>query len=125
MIVYLPCSIDTHSMLHRLLFALFTTHSSINCFPQLTYIYYQSLSLQGNLLTGEIPTMPSRLRFLSLRSNQLRGNLNALKESKNLSYIYLNGNQFTGPVPNIQIWPRLFNLDVSNNRLTGKCILFL
>ena len=76
--------------------------------------------MEGNLLSGEIPELPVNLKYISLRDNRnLKGNLNALTKLTNLTYIYMSRNQFTGSVPNLQIWPELLDLDISHNQLSG------
>ena len=86
------------------------------------------LDLDKNCFTGTIPslfgTLPS-LQYLSLDTNKLHGKIpTSLGLLTQLRVLLLQKNQLTGSV-NRFLWQFsnmtvLFNIDVSNNRLTGK-----
>ena len=60
----------------------------------------ETLNLDGNLLSGEIPQEMALL--------------------KNLNSLYLGDNQLSGDIPrDLALLDSLINLDISNNRLTG------
>jgi len=63
----------------------------------------ESLSLEGNLLTGSLPTelgLCTRLRSLTLGKNELSGELpSELGQLFSLRTVSLDGNRFTGTVP--------------------------
>ena len=61
----------------------------------------QTLYLQNNQLTGDIPDLSglTALRDLSLSRNQLTGPIPDLSGSVKLTYLYLNQNQLTGEIP--------------------------
>jgi Leucine-rich repeat (LRR) protein len=82
----------------------------------------QQLLVANNRLTGELSQpLPSTLLILDLSNNQFTGTLDVFSELTSATYITINDNQLSGPIP-----PALgFNLtqlrgiDISNNRLTG------
>ncbi|CAL5187398.1 unnamed protein product [Lathyrus oleraceus] len=60
----------------------------------------QKLSLRSNFITGYFPS-----DFLNLR---------------NLSFLYLQFNDFIGPLPDFGVWNNLSVVDLSNNRFSGE-----
>ncbi|XP_061339138.1 probable inactive receptor kinase At5g58300 isoform X2 [Gastrolobium bilobum] len=60
------------------------------------------------------------LRILSLHSNDLRGNLlSDILSIPSLQYVYLQHNNFSGPIPS-SISPKLIALDISFNFFSGS-----
>lgn len=81
------------------------------------------IRLPGEGLTGVIPSaslsLLSELRVVSLRNNQLTGPFpGELGNCNHVHALYLGGNDFYGPVPNLTgFWPRLTHLSLEFNRL--------
>lgn len=81
------------------------------------------IRLPGEGLTGIIPSgslsLLSELRVVSLRNNQLTGPFpGELGNCNHVHALYLGGNDFYGPVPNLTgFWPRLTHLSLEYNRL--------
>lgn len=84
-----------------------------------------ALKLPGVGITGSVPpntlSRLSALQVLSLRSNNFSGSFPAgLSHLKNLSSLYLQFNQFSGPLPDLSAWNSLTVLDLSNNGFDGS-----
>ena len=83
----------------------------------------ESLDLGSNSLTGNIPaTLGSltKLKWLSLTTNQLSGSVPALGALVNLEDLILSRNQLSGSIPDLSSLASLETLDLSNNLLTGS-----
>ncbi|KAG4972887.1 hypothetical protein JHK82_029822 [Glycine max] len=66
------------------------------------------------------------LRTLSLRSNFINGHFPCdFSNLKNLSFLYLQFNNFTGPLPDFSAWRNLSVVNLSNNFFTGTIPLSL
>lgn len=80
------------------------------------------IRLPGDGLTGIIPpeslSLLSELRVVSLRNNHLTGPFpGELGNCNHVHALYLGGNDFYGPVPNLTgFWPRLTHLSLEYNR---------
>jgi len=80
------------------------------------------IRLPGVGLTGVIPvnslSLLSELRVVSLRNNKLTGAFpGELGRCSHVHALYLGGNQFYGPVPNLTgFWPRLTHFSLEYNR---------
>nr|KYP67404.1 putative inactive receptor kinase At4g23740 family [Cajanus cajan] len=60
------------------------------------------------------------LQTLSLRSNFITAHFPSdFSNLKNLTFLYLHFNNFTGPLPDFSPWTNLSVLDLSNNRFSG------
>ena len=87
----------------------------------------RSLDLDENQLTGPIPTELgdlSNLGSLDLGENQLTGAIpSALGNLSNLELLWLGGNQLTGAIPStLGNLSNLQGLDLCNNQLTGAIL---
>ncbi|KAM3327888.1 hypothetical protein P3S68_033350 [Capsicum galapagoense] len=86
----------------------------------------EALDLSYNKLKGELPIglarKGSKLYFLRLSNNLLDGEIfPALADINNLEYLYLDGNNFSGPIPQKLVTaPFLSILDLSDNNLSGN-----
>jgi Leucine-rich repeat (LRR) protein len=89
--------------------------------------YLKSLSLDNNMLTGDIAPL-QRLRYLEylyLNDNDLMGRLDhgLLADMNFLVEVDLSGNQISNRVPNyLFTLQKLKILDLSNNQLTGSLV---
>ncbi|XP_038683703.1 probable inactive receptor kinase At4g23740 [Tripterygium wilfordii] len=86
-----------------------------------------SLQLPGFGFRGSIPpntlSRLSAIQILSLRSNAISGSFPSdLYKLENLTKLYLQFNQFTGPLPlNFSVWRKnLTVVDISNNGFNGS-----
>jgi hypothetical protein len=79
----------------------------------------------NNSLSGELPALPSGLLNLKAGFNQLSGDVASLPLAQ-LSHALLGSNQLTGSLtPELLQAPKLAELDLSGNKLTGECCLLL
>ncbi|KAL1096555.1 hypothetical protein V6Z11_D06G230200 [Gossypium hirsutum] len=83
------------------------------------------LDLSNNQLSGEIPQHMaiscSSLQVLVLSNNKLQGSIfSGNFNLKSLLELKLNGNNFTGMIPNVLAYSRLNILDLSNNYIYGE-----
>ncbi|KAK4359972.1 hypothetical protein RND71_022201 [Anisodus tanguticus] len=83
------------------------------------------LDMSYNKLTGDLPIGLARkgsfLNFLRLSYNMFKGEINPISANiNNLEYLYLNGNNFSGPIPQKLSTVPLRTLDLSNNKLSGN-----
>ncbi|KAG7032588.1 Receptor protein kinase TMK1, partial [Cucurbita argyrosperma subsp. argyrosperma] len=89
-------------------------------FPTLT-----SLHLAGNFLEGGLPASFASSSIQSLwlngqqSSSKLNGSIAILQNMTNLLEIWLNMNQFSGPLPDFSNLQGLQNLSLRDNQLTG------
>ncbi|KAL3360793.1 hypothetical protein AABB24_013977 [Solanum stoloniferum] len=88
-------------------------------------IHLEFLDLSNNLLSGGVPSDVAigspQLFYLRLSNNKLKGHI-FLEEVKShiLSFFYLNGNNFGGPLPHNMFITSLLILDASRNNFTGE-----
>jgi hypothetical protein len=79
--------------------------------------------LNGNLLTGDIPTVIgdlTSLKWLNLGHNLLSGSLpGELGQLSNLDLLYMDGNQFTNIPTQLGLLTGLEWLNLSDNQITG------
>ncbi|KAL4574354.1 hypothetical protein LXL04_021183 [Taraxacum kok-saghyz] len=85
----------------------------------------RTLSLRGNLLSGEVPQdleFCSELRILNLQNNRLSGEIPVtLFRLSNLTRLDISGNNFSGEIsPSFSNLTRLTHLLLENNRFTGQ-----
>ncbi|KAK3227986.1 hypothetical protein Dsin_007848 [Dipteronia sinensis] len=83
-----------------------------------------ALRLPGVGFTGQIPSNTisrlSALKILSLRSNVITGYFPSdFDNLKSLSFLYLQFNNFSGPLPDFSVWKNLTIVNLSNNRFNG------
>ncbi|KAL5814298.1 hypothetical protein ACOSQ3_025092 [Xanthoceras sorbifolium] len=83
-----------------------------------------ALRLPGVGLTGQIPpntiSRLSALKILSLRSNVINGHFPSdFFNLKSLSFLYLQFNNFSGPLPDFSVWKNLTIVNLSNNGFNG------
>ncbi|KAF8671385.1 hypothetical protein HU200_050099 [Digitaria exilis] len=83
-----------------------------------------SITLSGKNITGSIPvelTKLSGLVELRLDGNSFSGQIPDFSECRNLQYIHLENNQLTGELPpSFGDLPNLKELYVQNNKLSGR-----
>ncbi|XP_027361851.1 probable inactive receptor kinase At4g23740 [Abrus precatorius] len=84
-----------------------------------------AIRLPGFGFHGTIPSNTisrvTGLQTLSLRSNFITGHFPSdFSNLKNLSFLYLQFNNFTGPLPEFSVWRNLSVLNLSNNRFSGS-----
>ena len=86
-------------------------------------IVLETFMLQSNAFSGELPsTMASldRLRFLGVSTNRFTGDLTLFTQMTGLSGLYLEGNNFDGPIPpEIRNLIRMTELSLTGNAFTG------
>ncbi|CAL4996283.1 unnamed protein product [Urochloa decumbens] len=83
-----------------------------------------SITLSGKNITGSIPvelTKLSGLVELKLDGNSFSGQIPDFSECRNLQYIHLENNQLTGELPpSLGDLPNLKELYIQNNKLSGQ-----
>ncbi|CAO2186660.1 unnamed protein product [Urochloa humidicola] len=83
-----------------------------------------SITLSGKNITGSIPvelTKLSGLVELRLDGNSFSGQIPDFSECRNLQYIHLENNQLTGELPpSLGDLPNLKELYIQNNKLSGQ-----
>ncbi|XP_031112836.1 receptor-like kinase TMK4 isoform X1 [Ipomoea triloba] len=83
----------------------------------------QNLRLSYNNLTGSLPGSfgSSEIQNLWLNNQQqgLSGTIDVLSSMAQLSQVWLHGNAFTGPIPDLSKCVNLFDLQLRDNQLTG------
>ena len=83
----------------------------------------QTLLLSNNNLTGVLPNffVGSKVATLHLNDQHygLSGTIEVLSNMTDLSEVWLQGNLFEGPIPDMSHCNILKDLDLSDNRLTG------
>ncbi|KAH1267599.1 hypothetical protein AAZX31_01G209500 [Glycine max] len=89
-----------------------------------------AIHLPGFGFHGTIPpntiSRVTGLQTLSLRSNFINGHFPCdFSNLKNLSFLYLQYNNFTGPLPDFSAWRNLSVVNLSNNFFTGTIPLSL
>lgn len=85
----------------------------------------QTLSLQGNAITGKIPEEYGNLTsltMLDLENNQLSGEIpSSLGNLTKLQFLILDQNNFTGAIPDsLSNLQNLMNVQLGSNNLTGQ-----
>lgn len=96
--------------------------TGVRCSPDGSRIV--ALRLPGVGFTGQIPpntiSRLSALKILSLRSNLITGVFPSdLLALKSLSFLYLQFNNLSGPLPDFSVWRNLTIVNLSNNGFTG------
>ncbi|CAN4106724.1 unnamed protein product [Withania somnifera] len=84
-----------------------------------------ALDLSHNFLSGGVPSDLAIgspvLIYLRLSNNKLTGQIFSKDVSPHpLYYLYLNGNNFEGPLPSNMFIKNLISLDASNNNFSGE-----
>ncbi|XP_056687376.1 receptor-like kinase TMK4 [Spinacia oleracea] len=86
-------------------------------------ISFQNLRLSYNNLTGSLPGSLNETQMQNLRlENQqigLSGSLAVLAGMSLLKQVWLQGNNFTGPIPDLSKSTGIFDLQLQHNQLTG------
>lgn len=81
------------------------------------------MRLSYNNLTGPIPSSfgssPIQNLWLNNQAVGLSGTLDVLSSMNQLSQVWLQKNQFTGPIPDLSNCKSLFDLQIRDNQLTG------
>ncbi|KAL3910311.1 MAG: hypothetical protein SGARI_002188, partial [Bacillariaceae sp.] len=87
----------------------------------------QVLGLSDNLLVGSIPGslatgLAANLNTLSLDGNMLTGDLTTLQRLRYLEFLYLNDNNFEGRLDHglLMDMPHLLEVDLSSNQLSNE-----
>ncbi|RDX69742.1 putative inactive receptor kinase, partial [Mucuna pruriens] len=107
----------------------FGFHGTIppNTISRLTSL--QTLSLRSNFITGHFPSDFSNLTnlsFLYIQFNNFTGPLPDFSAWRNLSVVNLSNNFFTGPIPlSLSNLPHLSSINLANNSLSGEIPLSL
>ncbi|CAA7023649.1 unnamed protein product [Microthlaspi erraticum] len=85
-------------------------------FPGLT-----TLRLSGNSLSGELPMSfaESPVQILMLNAQKLNGSISVLEKMTALTNVTLQGNGFSGPIPDISGLVSLKSFNFRDNQLTG------
>ncbi|KAK7320120.1 hypothetical protein RJT34_04854 [Clitoria ternatea] len=89
-------------------------------FPGLVY-----LALSGNYLEGALPASLSGSPIENLLVNgqhsnfKLNGTIAVLQNMTSLKQVWVNGNSFTGPIPDLSHHDQLVDLNLRDNQLTG------
>lgn len=86
-----------------------------------------AVRLPGIGFHGSIPpntiSRLSALEILSLRSNLISGHFPSdFSSLKNLSFLYLQFNNLSGPLPDFSVWKNLTVVNLSNNCFNGSII---
>nr|GMD65836.1 receptor-like kinase TMK4 [Ipomoea batatas] len=83
----------------------------------------QNLRLSYNNLTGPLPWSigMSKIQNLWLDNQKqgLSGTIDVISSMTQLSQLWLQGNAFTGPIPDLSKCENLFDLQLKDNQLTG------
>ncbi|KAJ7200481.1 hypothetical protein O6H91_01G166100 [Diphasiastrum complanatum] len=87
--------------------------------PNFTAGILQHLDLGGNTLSGELPSISNSLQYLSLDGNKLSGTLDRLASLRNLTFVDLSFNYFTGNVPIDLLQLHMSALFLQRNLLSG------
>ncbi|TKY71003.1 inactive receptor kinase [Spatholobus suberectus] len=101
-----------------------TSWTGVTCDPGKSRVI--AIRLPGFGFHGTIPpntiSRVTGLQTLSLRSNFITGHFPSdFSNLRNLSFLYLQFNNFTGPLPDFSAWRNLSVVNLSNNCFTG-CI---
>ncbi|KAK6931703.1 Protein kinase domain [Dillenia turbinata] len=89
------------------------------------FLSLEQLHLSSNRLEGGLPQSfaDSRIKSLWLNGqsspNRLNGSIEVLQNMTNLNEVFLNMNQFTGPLPDFSGLTGLQKLNLRDNRFTG------
>jgi hypothetical protein len=95
-------------------------NSSSSSGPRVLALRLPGKSLYGSIAEGTLGKIDS-LQVLSLRSNRLRSFPSDLSNCTSLRELYLNNNEFSGPLPsNFTAWPLLRKIDLSSNSFNGS-----
>ncbi|KAL2332621.1 hypothetical protein Fmac_013834 [Flemingia macrophylla] len=89
-----------------------------------SFVSLQELRLSYNNLTGALPksfagSSITNLWLNNQKGSGLSGSIDVLSEMIHLSQVWLQKNQFTGPIPDLSNCTSLFDLQLRDNRLTG------
>ncbi|PHT26052.1 hypothetical protein CQW23_34330 [Capsicum baccatum] len=110
----LVISTMSHNMLEGLLPSSFTDMKNLECMD----LSYNKLN--GELLIG-FAREGSKLYLLRLSNNMLKGEIFPVSGNiNNFQYLYLDGNNFSGPIPQKLSTAPLLTLDLSYNNLSGN-----
>ncbi|XP_061343799.1 probable inactive receptor kinase At4g23740 [Gastrolobium bilobum] len=108
--------------------SLCTTWIGVTCNEDKSQVI--AIRLPGFGFHGTIPpntiSRITSLQILSLRSNYISGHFPSdFSNLKNLSLLYLQFNNFTGPLPDFSAWKNLSVVNLSNNLFNGTIPLSL
>ncbi|KAE8716228.1 putative beta-1,3-galactosyltransferase 11-like [Hibiscus syriacus] len=83
-------------------------------------LHLPRMEFQGPIPPNTLSRL-SALEFLSLRSNAISGSFPLdFVELKNLTTLYLQFNEFSGPLPDFSVWGNLTIVDLSSNAFNGS-----
>ncbi|KAL1361292.1 hypothetical protein AAHE18_04G243100 [Arachis hypogaea] len=90
----------------------------------------ETVVLSNNSLTGVLPESFGRSKIATLHLNNqkdegLSGPIDVLSNMLDLSQVWLQGNSFTGPIPDMSRCTALQDLQLAHNQLTGNDFLVL
>lgn len=89
-------------------------------FPGLVYLGLCFNSFEGGLPNGFSGTSIENLLVNGQNSNsKLNGTLAVLQNMTSLKQIWVHGNSFTGPIPDLSNHDQLFDVSLRDNQLTG------
>ena len=89
-------------------------------FPSLTDLKVSFNSLEGNLPNSLSGSSIQNLWVNGQKSNnKLNGTLSVLQNMTSLKQIWVHGNSFTGPIPDLSNHDQLFDVSLRDNQLTG------
>lgn len=87
--------------------------------PNLNLAPIVRLDLKKNALSGSMPSLPPSLKYLALSNNQLSGGIQNIGGLRQLTYVDLSFNKFSGSVPGSLFGFHINTLQLQRNSLSG------